>query len=211
VSYSNTTIQTAIYNTEQAVKMTFNDCTFDLHGGLLFYTDDGVLSGQNVTNNIITLNDCFLSPFTNGIVVRNSSMTNYVRGGNLVLSNFENTNNVVFLDRIADTYPTFNVGVNYTNATFPCLMSVSFYAYGADNLNDFIAYDLKLDAAGDGTWDSTNSRIASDSTLLAGPVVNCSWVFPLNVGSRWRIETNTIATALAPTIEGKTSWRIKMP
>ena len=93
---SNNAPRYALIAGENFMQAQFNNCTFNLNGGLLMTQ----YQAEPVNGNVI-FNNCFLDPYTNGVVVETFSLTEAVPitviGGNLKPSNFDRPSLVTFI------------------------------------------------------------------------------------------------------------------
>jgi hypothetical protein len=139
----------------------------------------------------VDFKNVILNPATNGVVIWNTNFIVRVWGGNLVPGNFANRSNVIW-DGYWGEFKTnaIALGIAYTNSIAPTINGLSYLAYGG-SAADYIQLDLLVDFDGNNTWDLSDPRIMTDvSTTTFIPVLNASWTWPLNVGSRWMISTN---------------------
>jgi len=179
---------------ESFVTARFRDCFFELNGGQLFEFD--AYDGDHILHEL-TFQNCFVVPYTNGILVNNTNWIVNVIGGNLAPSNFSHPSNVVWGKVHQPTNTAYftiitnalSIGETYTNGPVATMNSVTF-AVSPTAATDFPQIDLLIDWDGNNTWDFKDSRVSADISEVAMIVTAPNFVFPLQPGSRYMFSTN---------------------
>jgi len=161
----------AVFTGEEATYATFQNCDFKLNGGMLVYSYDPT----RTTNNIVEFRDCYITPWTNGIVCTNDSFLVRVAGGNLKPSNFKYPNLVVWLNETNEVVVSSDLVINtyYTNSAKLSLLSVDCLLQTTD-ASDTANIELRVDQQNNGSFETVKT------CYLAGVTDSQSMIAPMS-------------------------------
>lgn len=206
VSLNNATIQAAIYQSENRTYAAYNHCRFSLNGGALLLIDAG---NPEVNTCTIVFNDCYLDPYTNGVVAMTTlgglSPKITVIDGNLGPQHFQDPTKVTFISTskpkpfaqlVGQTSLTIAAGgqavTNYTTAQAVGGFAANAAAGTITNLT-YGVFDVEffstLTVVGAGDISIQTNRVNTHLVLQAPDAIGAST--PFSIGGKLILPANT--------------------